>query len=103
MNVITHLQTEIIAGGRLNNGRISQRVFVGGEFGGAWYELSLSNDRANQRDITARREDCLTAQPVTAQNAATWLERLRDQKDRQLEARNVIAFVPAVQPLEVGA
>jgi hypothetical protein len=103
MNVITNLQTEMLQGGRLENGRINHRVLVAGASGGAWYELSMSNDRANQREITVRREDCQTPQPVTATNAGAWLTRLRDHKEAQLEARNIIPFVPQVQPLEVGA
>jgi hypothetical protein len=106
MNTITALQTELLQGGRLERGRINQRVFVGGEFGGAWYELSMSNDRADQRAITARREDCVSAYAVGAASAGRWLTRLRDHKEAMLEANaraRIIVFTPSAPHKEVGA
>ena len=103
MNAITNLETEMLPGGRLLNGRIVQRVLVCSGQGGDWYELSMSNDHPMKREITVRREDSQTPQPVTVANAPAWLQRLRDHKEAQREATNIIRFAPHVQPSEVGA
>jgi hypothetical protein len=118
MNNITALEQEIFNGGRINNGRITQRVCVKAGNGGSWYELSMGNDNPRQREITVRREDCHTPHTITPSNASRWLEHLRDYKaapcvvvelERQamtviVSRQTVIQFeVQSVVQFEVGA